>query len=79
MKARTLRKIGIALGILCAIIIYLLILAVCVGVVWGFIKLVTWCFGLSFSIICTVGFILGLGIWLSAHMLKSNFSNKSKK
>ena len=79
MKAKTTRKLGMALGILCAIIIYLLILAVCVGVVWGFIKLVAWCFGLSFSIICTVCFILGLGIWLSAHILKSKFSNEHKK
>ena len=65
MKARTVRRVGTALG--CLGVILILVLAG--GISWiatcGIVKLITLCFGLTFS------WLWATGIWLVLFLLSS--------
>lgn len=68
MKIKTAKAVGTAFGVILAVIIYLAIAAVSWIATCGIIKLITMCFGWTFS------WAWATGIWLLMYLLKNTFS-----
>lgn len=58
MKAKTARRLGTALGCLAAFLIFALVATVSWAITCGLIKLITLCFGWTFS------WSIATGIWM---------------
>ena len=73
MKAKNVKRIGHVVGVVAAILLYLAICAVSWGVTCGIIKLVTLCFG------CTFTWKMATGIWLIIFLVRAVFSRTNRK
>lgn len=71
MKIKTAKKFGTATGIIMAILIVLVIAAISWAITCGVIKLITLCFGWTFS------WAIATGIWLIMFLLRSVFSHNT--
>ena len=69
MKAKTARKLGTAFGVILAIVIYLAVCMVSWIATCGIIKLITMCFGWTFS------WAWATGIWLVMYLLRATLSD----
>ncbi len=58
MKARSIKKMGCLLGSILAIIMYAMVCAISWIITCGLVKLITLCFGLTFS------WAIATGVWL---------------
>jgi hypothetical protein len=70
---KKLNKYGWFLGILIAILLYLAVAGISWIITCGVIKLITLCFGWTFS------WLWATGIWLVMYLLRSVFVNTSNK
>lgn len=73
MKIKTAKRLGTAVGVLLAVIVYLIVAAVSWIATCGIIKLITLCFGWTFSLVWATG------IWLVLYLLKSMFSHAATR
>lgn len=69
MKIKTLMKTGTALGVIGAILICLLLCGVSWIITCGVIKLITMCFGLTFS------WAVATGVWLLMCLARTVFKS----
>lgn len=73
MKIKTAKRLGTAFGVLLAVIAYLIVAAISWIATCGIIKLITLCFGWTFS------WAWATGIWLVLYLLKSTFSHATTR
>lgn len=73
MKIKTAKRLGTAVGVLLAVIVYLVVAAISWIATCGIIKLITLCFGWTFS------WAWATGIWLVLYLLKSTFSHATTR
>lgn len=65
--------LAIVLGVLCAILLLIMTLGLSWLMICGFVKLITLCFGWSFS------WLVATGIWLLIFMFNLIFKTKKKQ
>ena len=73
MKIKTAKRFGTAVGVLLAVIVYLIVAAVSWIATCGIIKLITLCFGWTFS------WAWATGIWLVLYLLKNTLSHATTR
>lgn len=73
MKAKTVKKAGKIIGGLAVVLVFLALCAVSWGITCGVIKLVTLCFGWTFT------WKMATGIWLIMFLVRSVFTHASGK
>ena len=73
MKVKTAKAIGHIVGVLIAVFIFLAVCAVSWIVTCGIIKLITLCFGWTFT------WKLATGVWLVMFLLRSIFKGGGKR
>ena len=70
MKIKNAKKIGTVLGILGAVLIFLVVAGISWIATCGIIKLIALCFGWEFN------WLIATGIWLVMFLIKSMFGKK---
>ena len=73
MKAKNVKKAGKIIGGLAVVLVYLVLCAISWGVTCGVIKLVTLCFGWTFT------WKVATGIWLIMYLVRSVFNRTTGK
>lgn len=73
MKPKTVKRMGVAAGVLAAIVVYLAVCAFSWIVTCGIIKLITLCFGLAFS------WKVATGIWLAMYLFRALLSKSDSR
>lgn len=68
MKAKTIKRLGVAAGILVITLVYLVVCAFSWLCACGIIKLITLCFGWAFS------WKVATGIWLAMYLFRAVLS-----
>jgi hypothetical protein len=71
-KAKNVKRAGTFLGILAAILIFLVVAGISWIATCGIIKLITLCFGWEFN------WLIATGIWLVMFLIKSTFGKNDK-